>query len=133
MIQLVADHRVLVGQQRLEQPAVGVEAGRVQDRVVGAEEAGDAVLELLVHLLGAADEADAGQPVAPPVNGLLGRLGDARVARQPQVVVRAEVQDLGPVAHPDAGSLRGDDDALGLEKTVRADRVELRPDLKLGA
>ena len=33
------DHAVLLAQERLEQAAVGVEAGRVEDRVVGAEEA----------------------------------------------------------------------------------------------
>src|SRR5215469_5496628 len=59
MVQFVADDGVLLAEQRLEQPAVGVEAGGVQDGVLGTEKAGDALLKLLVHVLGTADEPDA--------------------------------------------------------------------------
>ena len=38
-------------QQRLEQAAVGVEAGRVEDRVLGAQEVADPLLELEVQVL----------------------------------------------------------------------------------
>ena len=52
-------------EQRLEQPAVGVEAGGVEDRVVGAEELAELRFELLVELLRAADEAHA-RPARSP-------------------------------------------------------------------
>ncbi len=45
VVQLVGDHGVLLVEQRLEETPVGVEAGRVQDRVLGAEELGDRRLE----------------------------------------------------------------------------------------
>src|SRR5690606_41705066 len=51
VVERVGDDRVLLAQQRLEQPAVGVEAGGVEDRVLGAEETGDGLLELLVQVL----------------------------------------------------------------------------------
>ena len=38
VVQLVGDDRVLGAQDRLEQPAVGVEARGIEDRVLGAEE-----------------------------------------------------------------------------------------------
>ena len=41
VVQLIGDHGVFRAQQRFEQPAVGVEAGRIQDAVLGAEEAGE--------------------------------------------------------------------------------------------
>jgi hypothetical protein len=39
MVQRVADDGVLLAQQRLEQAAVGIEGGGVQDRVLGAQKA----------------------------------------------------------------------------------------------
>ncbi len=46
VVQRVGDDRVLLRQQRLEQPAIGVEAGGVEDRVLHAEERRDLRLEL---------------------------------------------------------------------------------------
>ena len=37
VVQFIADDRVLLAEQRLEQAAVGVEAGGVENRVFGAE------------------------------------------------------------------------------------------------
>ena len=42
----VGDDRVLRAEERLEQAAVGVEAGAIEDRVLGAEEAREPLLEL---------------------------------------------------------------------------------------
>ena len=57
-VKRVADQGVFRPQEGLEQPGVGVEAGRVQDSILGAHELGQAPLQLLVYVLGAADEAD---------------------------------------------------------------------------
>ena len=46
VVQRVGDDRVLGAEQRLEQPAIGVEAGGEEDGVVLAEPVGDALLEL---------------------------------------------------------------------------------------
>ncbi len=71
--------------QRLEQAAVGVEAGGVEDRVLGAEECRQPPLELAVHGLRAADEAHRGHAVAVAVERRV-RGGDDRgvVARGPR-------------------------------------------------
>ena len=73
VIQRVADDRVLLVEQRLEQAAVGVEARRVQDRVLRPEVGAQALLELAVHALRAADEAHRGDAVAVAVERLDGR------------------------------------------------------------
>ena len=52
VVERVGDDRVLLAEQRLEEPAVGVEARGVEDRVLGAEEARDGRLELLVDASG---------------------------------------------------------------------------------
>ena len=78
VVQLVGDHRILGPQDRLEQAAVGVPAGRVEDRVFRAEELGDRSLQLLVGLLRAADEADRRHAVAPAIEGLVRRRGRPR-------------------------------------------------------
>ena len=51
-------------------------------------------LELLVHLLGAADEADGGHAVAPAVQRLVGGGDDLGVVGEAEVVVGAEVEHL---------------------------------------
>ena len=65
VVELVGEDRVVRAEQRLEDAAVRVEAGRVEDRVLHAEERGDPLLELAVQRLRAADEAHAREPVAP--------------------------------------------------------------------
>ena len=140
MVELVADDRVVGRQDRLEQAAVGVERAAVEDRVLGAEEAADRVLQLLVDRLRAADEADAGHAEAVVVKALVGGGGDGGVLGEAEVVVGAEDDDLLAVSAPpssglwtppasccgvdaahavaeafgdaDAGSLRRGDDAL---------------------
>ena len=57
MVEGVADDGVLVGEERAEQTTVGVEAGSVEDGVLGLEILRDGSLELLVDVLRAADEA----------------------------------------------------------------------------
>ena len=46
VVELVGDDRVLLAEERLEEAAVGVEARAEEDRVVGAEERRDPLLEL---------------------------------------------------------------------------------------
>ena len=54
----------------------------------------EALLELAVQRLRAADEAHRRHAVAPAVERLVRRLDDRRVAREPEIVVRAEVEQL---------------------------------------
>ncbi len=96
VVELIGDDRVPLVEERLEQTAVRVEAGAEQNRVVGAEERGELLLELPVQRLRAADEADRGHPVAPALERLVRCRDDRRMAREAQVVVRAEVEQLAP-------------------------------------
>lgn len=51
MVQSIRDDCILVCQDCLKDAGVGVEAGCIQDSVLGAIELGDLVLELLVDVL----------------------------------------------------------------------------------
>src|SRR5690606_17318766 len=95
-----------------------------EDRVLGPEEVRDRLLELLVQVLGAADEAHRGHAEAVRVQRLLGGLDHGRVVGQAEVVVGAEVQHRAAVGQRDLGGLRAGDDALGLEQAGLADLVE---------
>ena len=94
VVELVGDDRVLGAEQHLEHAAVGVEAGREQDRGLGAEKRGELVLELDVLGLRAADEPHAGHPEAPRVERACAAATSRGSFGQPQVVVGAEVQDV---------------------------------------
>ncbi len=124
MVERVGDDRIGFAEQWLEQAAVGVEAGGVKDGVLGAEELGDARFQLLVQVLGAADEAYRGHAEAMGVQRVLGRGDQRRVVGQAQVVVGAEVEHAAAVGQHDLRRLRADDDALGLEQALRADRIQ---------
>ena len=130
MVERVADHRVLGTEERLEQAAVGVEAGGVEDRVLRAEEPGDSALQFLMNALGAADEAHRGHAVAVGLQALVGGLHYLGVAREAQVVVGAEVEDrLRASLDPDLGALVPEDRPFLLEQPLLADLRE--PSLRM--
>ncbi len=83
-------------QQRLEQSAVGVEAGGIKNRVFGAQKLGEFSLQFLVRRLRAADEADARQPVTPLFEGLVCCRHDVGMIGQPQIIVRAHIEHAAP-------------------------------------
>jgi hypothetical protein len=70
-------------------------AGRVDDRLLGAHPVGELPLELEVERKRAVEQARAGQRRAVALERVAGALLHARVARQPEVVVRAEHHALG--------------------------------------
>ena len=96
VVERVGDDCVILGQQRLEQSGIGVEAGGIEDRVLHAEKAGYARLELLVLFLRPADEAHGGHTVAIAVERGLGHLAQRLGISKPQIVVGAEIEDLLP-------------------------------------
>ncbi len=124
MVERVGNDGVVLAQQRFEQAAVGIEAGRVEDGVFGAEELGDAAFQLLVQVLGAADEAYRGHAEAVAVQRVLGGLDDVRVVGQAQIVVGTEVQHAAAIGQGDLGRLRTGDDALGLEQALGLDGLQ---------
>src|SRR5262249_54717629 len=74
--------------------------------------------------LRAADEAHQGHAEAVRVERAPRGLEQARVVAEPQVVVRAEVHDLAPGAHPDVRALGARDHALALAKARLVDRAQ---------
>ena len=56
VVQRGGDDRVLCREKRLEHTAVGIEARGVEDGILGVEEIGNRRLQLLVEILGSADE-----------------------------------------------------------------------------
>jgi hypothetical protein len=126
VVEAVGEDGIFRAEERLEHPAVGVEAGRVRDRVVHPEEVRDPALEVEVQALRAADEAHARHPIAPGVQGAVRRGHQLRMAGQAEVVVGAEVQDpLRAPLHPDLGALRADDRPLFAQQPLLAHRLEL--------
>ena len=122
----VRDHGVPLVEQRLEDAAVGVEARAEQDRVLRAEERREALLQLAVERLRAADEPHRGHPVPPAVERLV-RGGDhLGVVREAEVVVRAEVEQLAALLHRDVRALRRRHHQLPLEQSLVGELGEPR-------
>ena len=133
VVELVGDDRVVGSEERLEDAAVRVEAGRVEDRVLHPEEGGDPLLELQVQGLGAADEAHARHPVAPLVERAVGRLQQLRMAGEAEVVVGAEVEDgVLPALDADLRPLLAEDGPLLLEEPLLADLLQLAREERRG-
>ena len=126
VVQLVGEDGVFRAEQGLEHAAVRVEAGGVEDGVLHAEEGGQPLLQLAVQGLGPADETHARHPEAPLVEGRVGGPQQLGVARQAEVVVRAEVQDRpGASLDPDLGPLGTQQRPLFLEEALLFDALEL--------
>jgi len=124
VVERIGDDRILLGKQRLEHAAVGVEASGIENRILGTEIVGDRLLELLVHILATADETHGRHAVAACVHRLLRRFDQTRIVRKAEVVVRTEIQHLTS-ADRDLGTLRGFDDAFVLVEPCRFDFGQL--------
>ena len=105
VVERIGDDGVFRCEQRLEHTAVGVEAGGVEDGVFRMEIFAYGLLQLLVQVLLAADEAHAAHAEAALVHGLLGGCDEALVVRQAEVVVGAEVKGLAAVGQSDFSAL----------------------------
>ena len=81
-------------EQCFERAAVGVEAGTVEDRILGAEKRAEGLFELYVKILRAADEADGGHAVAIFFQSVGGGLSDLRMIGEPEIIVGAEIEDF---------------------------------------
>ena len=124
VVQGVADDSVLRAKERLEEPAIGIEARSVEDGVLGVEVTGDGLLQLLVQILRAADEAHRAHAEAMAIHSCLGRSHEAGVVGEPEVVISTEVDDVLSRADLDVGRLWGDDDALTLVEPSLIDGLQ---------
>jgi len=125
VVEGVGDDCVVLGEERLEDAAVRIEAGSVEYGVLGVEVIADGLFQLLVKILLAADEADAAHAESALVHGLLGRGDEARVVCQAEIVVGAEVQRPAAVGKSDFGALGGTNRAFLFVQARFADGLEL--------
>ena len=79
MVQGIADDGILLGEQRFEHAAIGIEAGCIENGVFGLEIVADGLLQLLVNVLRAADETHARHAEAALVHHALGTLDETRM------------------------------------------------------
>src|ERR1700722_8893730 len=124
VIEAVRDDGILLPEQRLEDAAIGVEAGGEQDGVVLAEIARDPLLEPAVQRLGAADETHRRHAEAEGVEPGLGGRDDLGMVGEAEIVVGAEIDDLAPRSPRgdlDPRSLRTGDQPLALSEAVGLD------------
>ena len=120
MVQAVGDDRILRPQQRLEQTAIGVETGGEQDRIILAQELRQALLQLAVNVLGAADEADGGHAKTLVIHDTACCRDKVGMIRQTEIIVGAQIDDLS-IANPDLTPLRGGDHSFPLVETIGFD------------
>src|SRR4029077_10757010 len=73
VIQFIADHRVFVGEQRLEQAAVCIATGWIKNRIFGAEEFGKRCFEFLVNVLCATNKTHTRHSKSVRLESLFGR------------------------------------------------------------
>ncbi|CAJ1839397.1 hypothetical protein LMCDFJHI_02383 [Aeromonas salmonicida] len=111
VVEGIGNDGVFGTEQGFEQAAVGIEAGGVEDGILGAEEGRELLFQHLVVVLGTADEAHRGHAEAVAIEPLMGCFDKVLVVGQSQVVVGTEVQYL-LTAHRNLGLLGRGDDAL---------------------
>ena len=131
VVERVGDDGVVGPEQRLEEAAVRVEARAEEDRVLGAEEGRQPLLELLVQRLRAADEPHRGHPEAPALERVTGGLDHGRVVGEAEVVVGAEVEQAAHPLHLDVRRLGRLEDELALVEPCLPQLVELLDELLL--
>jgi hypothetical protein len=128
MIERIRDDGVLLPEQRLEQPAVGLEARGIENDVLLLDIARDRLLEPAVQIRRAADEAHRRHAEAVAVQRLLGRGNEARIIGKAEIVVGTEIENLALGAvdcDPDVAGLRRHDRPFGLPQVLRPDGIEL--------
>ena len=93
VVELVRDDSILWGEAGLEEASVGVEATWVQNRIIKLVEVRDATLEILMDVLGTANEPYRGHAETVSSQSVFGGLDDSRMVRESQVVIGTEVED----------------------------------------
>ena len=92
MIQGIRNDSILLGQQGLEDTAIGIEASSIEDGVLRVEETADGSFQFLVNILSSADEAHTGHTIAAAIHHPFGALDKAGIVTQTKIVVGTEVQ-----------------------------------------
>ena len=122
VVQGVAEDHVLGSRQGCDHADVARKAGPEEKRGFGALELGELALELAVDVGVPGERTRSAAPGAVPGRGLVGRLDDARVGGEAEVVVRAEEQPLAALDHRPTGPGRRHDDRVGAPRRPAAGR-----------
>ena len=120
----VADHRVPRPEDRADAAQVRLIAGAEDDRILGVHELGELALEIDVEGDRAVQKPRAREARPVGLQGIAGRLLDAFVAGESEVVVGAEHDRLAPL-HLDDGTGLGLDHAEVGEEVVLLGQREL--------
>ena len=97
VVELVRDDQVSLPEKRGDRPRVRREAALEHDRGLGLLEGGDTPLQLQMERHRARDRPNRARAHAERADGLDGRLLELRMGRQPEIVVRGEIDDLASV------------------------------------
>ena len=117
MVQAVRNNRILLTQQRLKQPAIGVKTGGKQNGILHPEKPRQARLQSPVQILRAANEPDRGHAIAMARHRRLCCRHQSRIIGQPQIIVGAESQHPPP-ANGDMRPLCTLDQAFTLHQPI---------------
>jgi hypothetical protein len=129
VIQFIADHRVFVGEQRLEQAAVCVEAGWVKNRIFGAEKFGKRCFQFLMNVLCAANKTHTRHPKSMGLERFFGRSDQRGMIGKPKIIVCTHVEHAFAARDTNVCILRTRDDTLGFEKALRLNFFQSLSDL----
>ena len=84
VVQGIGNDGIFRSEQRLEDPAIGIETGWKDDGVLRAKVVGNADLEIAMQILGSAYEADRGHAESMTVEGLFRCFNQSLVVGQPR-------------------------------------------------
>ena len=125
VVQRVGDYCIVRPEQGLENAAVGIEAGCIENRVLRVEKFADGFFQLLVNVALPADEADGTHSIAAAVHRFLCGLYQTGIVRKSKVVVGTEIQCLAAVCKSDFGSLGRADGTFAFVKAGFLNALEL--------
>src|SRR5690606_11233664 len=102
-----------------------IEAGRIEDRILGAEEAGEALFEIFVNRMRSADETDRGHAVTVAIQREPRGFAHGCMVCKPEIVVRAQINRFLAVRHANDCMLGRSEDAFGLVQSLLVELLEL--------
>ncbi|MNI78473.1 hypothetical protein D3C73_1348470 [compost metagenome] len=119
MVQGIGDNRIFCAQQRFEQAAVSIKAGRIKNGIFHTEERRQFLLQLLVAVLGAADKAHRSHAKPVRIHTRFCRCNQFRVVSQSQIVVRTKVNHVASISYRDIRLLRRRNNAFFFKQPFR--------------
>src|ERR1035441_4762689 len=94
MIQLIRNDCILLIEQRLEDPAIGIESCSIKNSIFSAQELGNLCFQFLVNILCSADKPHRRHTITMTVYGLLCSFNNLRMRRQSQIIIRTKINDF---------------------------------------